>query len=59
MVGERPIVDAEATQADRADAGLSAFPVEVDAPFEWGPAGAGAASVRDAHVGQTNALDLV
>ena len=58
-MGEQPVADAEAPQADRADAGLSAFAVEVVASVERRPAGAGAASVRDAHAGQANARDLV
>ena len=58
-MGEQPVADAEAPQAVRADAGLSAFAVEVVASFQRRPARASAASVGSAHVGQANACDLV
>jgi len=54
MVRQHPAADPEATQADRADTCLSAFPVEVDASFERAPARTGATSVGNAHAGQAN-----
>jgi hypothetical protein len=58
-MGEQPVADPEATEADRADAGRSALTVGVDAPVEWTPAGTGATAFGHAHTAQANARDLV
>ena len=49
MVGERAVADAETALADRADAGLSALAIEVDASGQQTLTGTSATPLGNAH----------